>query len=142
MSNVKRCAALLVAGMLATAVFAQDQGMDFDPELPPCVVKVEPPNRAKDVDFRLTEIKVTFDRPMLIGENYSWIIYRQIGVYPGYRGGPPPRWENDGRTCVLPVKLSPNTLYAVGLNGTRYVGFKSMDGKVAVPYGWVFKTKE
>ncbi|MEW6355692.1 MAG: Ig-like domain-containing protein [Planctomycetota bacterium] len=142
MKRIKWTAIVLTAGLLVPFALAQDKGLDFDPDLPPCVVKVEPANRAKDVDFRLTEIKVIFDRPMTVGENFSWIMHERIGVYPGYRGSPPPRWEDDGRTCVLPVRLSPNTLYAVGVNDSRYTGFKSLDGSAAVPFVWVFKTRE
>ncbi len=114
----------------------------FDAELPPCVVATHPANRAKDVSYTLREIKVTFDRPMTTGRHYSWIIHTQLGVYPGYRGGPALRWEDDGRTCVLPVRLSPDTLYAVGVNSFRHTGFRDRKDKIAVPLVWVFKTKK
>lgn len=109
-------------------------------DLPPCVVKTEPENRATDVDPTLAEIKVTYDRPMAVGRNYSWIIHQAIGTYPGDKNGPEPRWENDGKTCVLSVKLKPDTLYAVGVNSFRHTGFHDPKGGVGVPYIWVFKT--
>jgi len=115
---------------------------EFDPELPPCVVETVPADRAKDMDFALREIKVTFDRPMTTGQQWSWIICEQLGLYPGYRGSPEPRWEEDGRTCVLPVRLSPDTLYAVGVNSYRHTGFRDRNGKIAVPFVWVFKTRK
>ena len=134
-------AAASVLGALTAASLAQEKKPAFDPELPPCVVKTEPANRAKDVDPALREIKVTFDRPMDTGGNWSWIIHQALGIYPGVRGGPVPRWENEGRTCVLPVKLKPGTLYAVGANSFRHTGFRDRKGRIAVPYVWVFRTK-
>jgi hypothetical protein len=113
-----------------------------DLSLPPCVVETVPANRATDVDYTLREIKVTYDRPMTVGQNYSWIIHQELGVYPGVRGGQPPRWENDGKTCVLPVRLSPDTLYAIGVNSHRHTGFHDRNGKIAVPYIWVFRTRK
>ena len=138
--------AVLISARASVAVAAEADATPVDqglyPDFPPHVVKTEPAMNAKDVDFALREIKVTFDRPMQTGQYWSWIMHRNLGVYPGYRGGPEPRWENDGRTCVLPVKLSPDTLYAVGVNSFRHKGFRSPEGKVAVPCVWVFKTKK
>ena len=135
---------LLVCGLLTACAVALSAGEAkrpaFDPTFPPCVVKTEPANRAKDVDPNLREIKVTFDRPMMTEKQWSWIIHQQLGVYPGAKDGPPPRWENGGKTCVLAVKLIPGTLYAVGVNSFRHTGFRAPDNKVAVPYVWVFKT--
>jgi len=114
----------------------------YDPELPPYVVKTFPPDRAKDVDYRIREIKVAFDRPMTTGRSWSWIIHTNLGLYPGYRGSPEPRWADNGRTCVLAVRLSPDTLYAVGVNSIRHTGFRDRKDKVAVPHVWVFKTRK
>lgn len=113
---------------------------EVDRELPPCVVSTFPANRARNVAFTIQEIKVTFDRRMKQGNSYSWIIETNVGLYPGYRSSPAPRWEDDGRTCVLPVKLSPDTLYAVGCNSYRHTGFRDETDKIAVPYVLVFKT--
>lgn len=114
----------------------------IDPEMPPRVVETEPADGAKDVDFTLREIKVTFDRPMVTEKSWSWIIHQNLGVYPGYRGAADPHWEDGGKTCVLPVRLSPDTLYAIGANSFRHTGFRAKTGKTAVPYVWVFKTRK
>ena len=129
----------LLSCLFALGVCAQEEPA-FDPEMPPVVVKTFPAAGAKDVEAGLKEIRVTFDRPMQTENAWSWIIQRRLGVYPGVRGGPPPRWENGGRTCVLPVSLKPGVLYAVGVNSFRHTGFKGRAGKVAVPFVWVFKT--
>lgn len=113
----------------------------FDPSLPPCVVASVPASRATDVDPALREIKVTFDRPMTTRQQWSWIIHTALGLYPGVRDVPP-RWEDDGRTCVLSVRLRADTVYAVGCNSVRHTGFRSRDNKVAVPYVLAFKTRK
>ena len=139
-----KCLGLMVfASALAGGLaLAAEKKADFDPDLPPCVVKTEPADRAKDVEFSLREIKVTFDRPMATEKSWSWMIVVECGLYPGYRGSAEPRWEDGNRTCVLPVRLSPDTVYAVGANSPRNWGFRDTKGKAAVPYAWVFKTKK
>lgn len=117
---------------------AENQANQF----PPHVVKTVPANLADGVDFTIKEIKVTFDRKMSTDKSWSWMMHQNLGVYPGYRPSPEPRWEDDGKTCVLAVKLSPDTLYAVGANSYRHTGFRDTDGKIAIPYIWVFKTKK
>ena len=137
---------LLVVCAFACAVPALRAGeakapAKFDPQLPPCVVETEPASRSTDVDPALRVIKVTFDRPMETGRNWAWILLKLYGVYPGVRGGPEPRWENGGRTCVLAVRLRPGTVYAVGINSYRDTAFHAPDGRPAVPYALVFKTR-
>ncbi len=131
--------AVCVVGLAGVSIIL---ALDHDKDFPPCVVGTEPGNRAKDVDFTLREIKVTFDRPMRTERSWSWIIHRNLGVYPGSKPSAEPRWENKGRTCVLPVRLSPDTLYAIGVNSIRHTGFRDPDGNVAVPHVWVFRTKK
>jgi hypothetical protein len=130
----------------ATGKVAVNHGWAFatgplPPEaLPPHAVKVEPANGATDVDPALTEIKATFSRPMK-RDSWSWVYQNNSGTYPGYQGGPPPQFDEAGLTCSLPVKLSPNTVYAVSLNSYRHTGFQDAAGKPALPYGWTFKTR-
>ena len=131
---------LVILMPLVMPASAQEDRNVVNKELPPCVVKTEPANRATDVAATLNEIKVTYDRKMT-DRMWSWIIQRNLGVYPGGRDLGEPRWENDGKTCVLPVRLRPNTVYAIGCNSFRHNGFRDLDGKVAVPHVLVFKTK-
>jgi hypothetical protein len=132
-------AALMAAALCQSAAWAQEKAAAD--EFPPRVVKTEPADQAKDVDPALREIKVTFDRPMQTDKAWSWMILSEIGLYPGDRTLGEPRWENENKTCVLPVRLSPATLYAVGVNSPRNFGFRDTNGKAAVPFAWVFKTK-
>ena len=135
---------LLSVLTITGAAFAQGKAKTkkASSEFPPRVVKTVPENLADGVDFTVREIKVTFDRKMTTEKSWSWIIHQNLGVYPGYRSGPEPRWEDGGKTCVLSVRLSPDTMYAVGVNSYRHTGFKDTNGKIAIPYIWVFKTKK
>jgi hypothetical protein len=130
----------LVICLVGSGLLAQEKPA-VDPEMPPVVVKTEPAAGAKDVDPDLKEISVTFDRPMKTEKSWSWIIHQRLGAYPGVRGGPEPRWSDDGRTCYLSVSLKPGTLYAVGANSFRHTGFRDGNGEIAIPFVWVFKTK-
>jgi len=43
---------------------------------------------------------------------------------------------------VLPVKLEPGKTYAVWVNSEKFDNFKGADGRSAVPYLLVFKTRK
>lgn len=131
-----------LTGFCLLAASAADNPEKAGFEFPPRVIKTEPADRAVDVDPTIEEIKATFDRPMQTKKSWSWILHRSLGAYPGYRGSAEPKWENNGKTCVLAVKLTPGTLYAVGVNSFRHTGFRDKNGKTAVPHVWVFKTKK
>jgi hypothetical protein len=51
-----------------------------------------------------------------------------------------PSFDKDKRTCSLPVKLEPETTYAVWLNGGRFMSFVDSDGTASLPYLLVFRT--
>jgi hypothetical protein len=106
--------------------------------VPPVVVKTVPAAGADDVDPKLTEIKVTFSKNM---EDNTWS-WSQISKdsFPKVAGKP--KYLADKRTCVLPVKLEPGKTYAIWVNSERFTNFKDADGKSAVPYLLVFKTKK
>jgi RNA polymerase sigma-70 factor (ECF subfamily) len=53
-----------------------------------------------------------------------------------------PKYLADRRTAVLPVKLEPGKTYALWLNSEKFQNFKDADGRPAVPYLLVFKTKK
>jgi hypothetical protein len=52
-----------------------------------------------------------------------------------------PKYADDKRTCILPVKLQPGKTYAIWVNSQKFRNFKDTDGQPAVPYLLVFKTK-
>jgi len=133
---------VLAMGILGALLLAQEKPPKAAQEWPPRVVATEPADRALDVDPDLAEIRVTFDRPMTVGENYSWIKLNAWGEYPGSYGARAPRWEEGGKTCVLSAKLRPGTVYAVGINSYHHTGFHDTAGTPAVPFAWVFRTKK
>jgi len=105
---------------------------------PPVVVKTVPTAGATDVDPTLTEIKVTYSKAMQDG-SWSWSTWGEEN-YPETTGSP--RYLQDGRTCVLSVKLQPNKFYALWLNSDKFKNFTDTSGRPAVPYLLTFYTGE
>jgi hypothetical protein len=105
---------------------------------PPVVVKTVPPSGAADVDPGLTEIKATFSKDMQ-DQSWSWV-QMSNDSFPKIIGKP--KYEKDKRTCVLTVKLEVGKDYVLWLNSERFDNFKDMDGRPAVPYLLVFRTKK
>ena len=129
-------------GVLAVGfawVFATGERTEDD--FPAHVVECDPPLGAADVDFRKREIKATFNRPIAPGD-YSWVLQQGSGEYPGTRGGPSPALSEDRRTVSLEVRLSPGTVYALGVNDLYYYGYKDKNGRPVLPFGWCFRTAE
>ena len=120
---------LLGAGGVSTAADIES--------MPPVVVKTIPEGGRKDVPPGEMEIKVTFSKPMADG-SWSWSTAWQ-GSAPEMIGKP--RYDADGKTCVLKVKLEPNTTYAYWLNSEKFKNFKDRQGRPAVPYLLGFKTR-
>ena len=105
---------------------------------PPVVVKTVPVAGAKDVDPTLTEIRVTYSKPMQDG-SWSWSTLSKES-FPKVDGKP--KYLKDKRTSVLPVKLEPGKTYAIWVNSQKFGNFKDTDSRSAVPYLLVFKTKK
>jgi RNA polymerase sigma-70 factor (ECF subfamily) len=106
--------------------------------VPPVVAKTVPAAGAADVDPKLTEIKVTFSKDMQDG-TWSWSTASKES-FPKVDGRP--KYLDDKRTCVLPVKLEPGKTYAIWINSAKFGNFKDPAGQSALPYLLVFKTKE
>ncbi|HEV3120545.1 MAG TPA: Ig-like domain-containing protein [Isosphaeraceae bacterium] len=120
--------------LLSGAARAQEITLD---SAPPVVVKAVPEAGASDVDPATAEIRVTFSQPMQDG-TWSWATVSNE-TFPRTTGKP--KYMDDRRTAVLPVKLEPGKTYAVWLNSANFQNFKGANGKPAVPYLLVFKTK-
>jgi hypothetical protein len=104
---------------------------------PPVIVRTEPESGAADVDASLTELRATFSKPMQ-GGRHGWV---GLGANaPGVTG--PPRYSEDGRTSVLPVKLQPGRIYAIWLNSESARDFADRAGQPAVPYLLIFETRK
>src|SRR5947209_3401529 len=105
---------------------------------PPVVVKTVPEAGAEGVDSKLTEVKVSYSKNMQDG-SWSWSTF-SADTFPTLDGKP--KYLADKRTCVLPVKLVPGKAFAIWLNSDKFGNFKDANGRSAVPYLLVFKTKK
>jgi RNA polymerase sigma-70 factor (ECF subfamily) len=130
--------ALLAAAivlLLAAPAYADDE-----PTLatvPPVVVKTEPPAGAGDVPASTTEIRVVFSKKMR-DKSWSWVTVT-ADSFPKTTGQP--HYLPDQMTNVLPVALEAGKTYAMWINGTTAQNFQDVDGRKAVPYLLVFRTK-
>jgi RNA polymerase sigma-70 factor (ECF subfamily) len=105
--------------------------------VPPVVVKTVPEAGSSDVDPTTKEIRVTFSQPMRDG-SWSWSTASK-DTFPPTTGRP--KYLQDHRTSILPVKLESGKTYAIWLNSQRFHNFKGANGEPAVPYLLVFKTR-
>lgn len=106
---------------------------------PAVVVRTVPQAGDTQVDAaKTTEIRVTFSKDMA-DRAWSW---SQISeeTFPKTTGKI--RYDQDRRTCILPVKLEPGKTYVLWLNPPKFQGFRDADGKPAVFYPLVFETKK
>ncbi len=124
-----------IAACMAVSIRAGEISLET---APPVVVRTAPAAGATDVDPSITEIKVTFSKPMQDG-SWSWSTWGEEN-FPETTG--PARYLADGRTCVLPVKLQPNKFYAIWLNSEKFKNFKDTNGRPAVPYLLTFVTAQ
>ncbi len=104
----------------------------------PKVVKLEPSNAAQNVAPNTAALRVTFDVPM--GEGMSWT--GGGPSFPKLPDGKKARWSRDGRTCTLPVTLTPKHDYTLGLNSLSYIGFQSKWGVPLKPVVYKFRTAD
>jgi RNA polymerase sigma-70 factor (ECF subfamily) len=135
MKRVVVVLAALVSGLAGTVTLADEVTLE---SVPPVVVKTIPEAGAGEVDPKLTEIKVTFSKDMQDGA-FSWVAHSKES-FPKTDGKP--KYLADKRTCVLPVKLEPGRTYAIWLNSAKFGNFKDTEGRSAVPYMLVFRTKK
>jgi serine/threonine protein kinase len=105
--------------------------------VPPVVVKTVPESGAAYVDPALTELRVTFSKPMKDG-SWSWSTWGEEN-FPETTGAI--HYLPDARTCVLPVKLKPGKVYATWINSEQFQSFQDAEGQPAFPYLLIFETK-
>jgi len=92
---------------------------------------------AVNVDPDLREIRITFSKKMT---DKSWSLTEGSKyAVPRVRGEI--HYDRDQRTCVIPVELEPGKTYVWGVNSERFRNFKDTDGRPALPYLIVFRTR-
>ena len=104
--------------------------------VPPVVIATVPESGAADVDPALTELRVTFSKPMQDG-SWAWTKWDEDS-FPEMTGRP--RFLADEHTCALPVRLQRGKAYAIWLNSEYHQDFKDREGQPAVPYLLIFET--
>jgi RNA polymerase sigma-70 factor (ECF subfamily) len=130
---------LLILSIIGAALLSEARAEDISLETArPVVVKSTPEAGADGVDPSTTQISVTFSKNMQ-GGSWSWCVLSKE-TYPGT--GETPKYLENKRTCVLPVKLQPGKTYAVWINSDKFHDFVDTKGQLAVPYLLVFKTRE
>ncbi|MCL2349422.1 MAG: M56 family metallopeptidase [Planctomycetaceae bacterium] len=108
-----------------------------DPKRVPKIVNIFPKNKAKNVDPNITQVYVTFDIPMT--EGMAWA-QRSDRTAIDSEEGQRAFWTADKRTCVLPVKLTPEKTYEVLMNFKPFLGFYSEGGVPAKELFYTFAT--
>lgn len=132
-----KIASVIVLVLVALASQVRGEEITLD-SARPVVIKSVPEAAADNVDPATTQISVTFSKPMQAG-TWSWCVLSKES-YPGTSEAP--KYLEDKRTCVLPVKLQPQKTYAVWINSEKFFEFKDTKGQPAVPYLLVFRTRE
>ena len=131
-----RPAAALPPAQPVAAIRADGPGAKKLADAPPVVVKTVPATGSEDVDPATKELRVTFSKEMT-DKSWSWATDDGHGAD---TDGDDIRYDKDKKTCVMTVKLKPETTYAAWLNVGKFNNFKDADGKPAVPYLLVFRT--
>jgi hypothetical protein len=103
----------------------------------PHVVETSPAYDANDVDPAITEIRVTFDKPMT-DKSWSWV-RSSSNEFPESAGEV--HYLDGMKTCVMPVKLEAGKKYTVWFNTANYQNFKDADGRPAEPNLLTFTTR-
>ena len=102
------------------------------------VVRTIPESGSVDVDPALTEIRVTFSKEMLDG---GWsCVNLSKESFPAAAGDP--KFDQDKRTFVFPVKLEPGKTYAILFNSEKYKNFMDTKRNPAMSYLLVFETRK
>lgn len=127
----------IVLGMLVVATGIAEQQSPTIENMPPVVVNTVPQSGDAEVDPGLTEIRVTYSKDMK-DQSWSWSTMSEDS-FPEIVGKP--KYLDDKRTCVLAVKLEPGKTYGIWLNSSNFGNFKDADGRSAVPYLLIFKTR-
>ncbi len=134
-SNLNRNQNAAVAKLTQTIQDLQSQIVSISDAAAPTLVGVFPKVGATEVDPSLTEIRATFSKPML---DKSWSWCETDKSFPEITGQI--HYTEDLKTCILPVRLEPNTEYVLTLNSTSNQNFKDQNGQALTPVELVFKT--
>ena len=136
---MRRCALLVLVFVMfvPASVVTGSEEVSVD-KMSPVVVRTIPEAGATNVDPSLSEIKVTFSKEMM-DKNWSWV-RMSVETFPELVGQP--YYSKDKRTCAVKVKLEPGKAYVIWFNSERFMNFKDLSGRSAIPYLLVFETSK
>jgi hypothetical protein len=107
-------------------------------DMPPALVRANPPNGASDVNpARVTGISLVFDRSMKI-DRHGLQLFE--GNTPVNLTGARFAWGPDGKTFTLSYQFKPMQSYRVQLNDMHNIGFASANRIPMWPVQFAFKT--
>jgi len=128
--------ALVICATVVGVASAASKGRVTVANSMPVVVKTVPQSGNTEFAPGTAELRVTFSKDM---QDQSWSFTEIDGVkFPEIIGKI--RYLADKRTCVVKVKLEPNTTYASYLNSAKFGNFRDADGRPAQPYLLIFET--
>jgi len=102
----------------------------------PKVVAMTPANGATDVDPSLTEIRITFDRPMM---DRCWAVVGGGPHFPEITGEV--SYDKQCTVLTIPVRLKPDWSYEFWLNRGKYDSFQSQEGVRLESVAVTFQTR-
>ncbi len=83
---------------------------------------------------------VTYDL-IMSKRGWSWCTTENTDYPSGMSKNNRPRWDDDGKTCSLRMKIYPDRQYGISFNiKNKFENFKSCDGVPAKPFDLRFKT--
>lgn len=89
----------------------------------PALVSISPASGDTNVDPAITEMTITFDRPM---RDQSWSIVGAKADQPAVRGKP--AYDPTRHVLTIPITLEPGKVYRFRLNSDKLKGFQSAEG--------------
>lgn len=130
--EITSAALLCGSGLISAIAVAHAAG-----SAAPQVTATQPANGVTDVSPDAKEIVVSFDRDM----DRGGMSFTGGGPeFPKLGANGKPFWRS-ARECVLPVELTANHTYVVGINSARHTGFKSAGGVPVQPLTLRFTTR-
>ncbi|VTS04142.1 Ig-like domain-containing protein [Tuwongella immobilis] len=128
---------IMVLGMCGTLFVGHAKADEYSLQsAPPVVVKTMPESGTQGVPVTTREIRVVFSKPMKLG-TWSWGMVSKES-FPTLNGKP--KFLDDGKTCILPVKLDAGKTYSILVNTPKLTGFQDEAGTPAMPYLIIFET--
>jgi hypothetical protein len=127
----------VILGALCALGAATARAQDID-SMAPVVVKTVPEAGTKNVAPGEVVVKITFSKEMT-DQSWSWSTAWKDSA-PEIIGKI--SYEADHKTCVAKVKLEPGKTYGWWINSQNHHGFKDTQGHSAIPYLFVFQTKD